>query len=133
VRVGETSDLFDSPDAYYIARLDSLFPGGVQTLDQVRDDIRRRLAREKRLEKLRPIAEQFVQSARGSTLEAAAAQRQLTVEKTGTFARVDVVPGLGQFTEAVGASFTVPVGSVGGPVKGTDALVVLRVDRRVWW
>jgi peptidyl-prolyl cis-trans isomerase D len=130
-RVGETSDLFDSPDAYYIARLDSLFPGGVQTLDEVREDIKRRLTREKRLEKLRPIAQQIMQAARGSTLEGAAAQRQLTVEKSNTFSRLDLVPGLGQFTEAIGAAFTVPVGGVGGPVKGVDGLVVLRVDRRV--
>lgn len=130
-RVGETSDLFDAPDAYYIARLDSLFPGGVQTLAEVRDDIKRRLTREKRLEKLRPMAQEIVQAARASSLEAVAAQRQLTVEKSNTFSRLDMVPGLGQFTEAVGAAFTVPVGGVGGPVKATDGLVVLRVDRRI--
>jgi peptidyl-prolyl cis-trans isomerase D len=42
VRPGETSDLFDSPDAYYLARVDSITPGGQQTLAEVKEDIRRR-------------------------------------------------------------------------------------------
>jgi len=36
VRAGETSDLFDSPDAYYLARLDSLTKGGLAPLAEVR-------------------------------------------------------------------------------------------------
>ena len=40
------------------------------------------------------------------------------------------MPGLGQFNEAIGAAFSVPVGSVGGPVRANDGLVLIRVDRR---
>lgn len=131
VRIGETSDLFDSPEAYYLARLDSLQAGGPQALSEVREEIRRRLAREKRIEKLRPAATQLLQAARSGSLESAAAAAQLTVEKTQAFTRVDAVPGLGQFNQAIGASFTVPVGQVGGPVAATDGLAIVRVDRRV--
>ena len=128
VRAGETSDLFDSPEAYYLARVDSITQGGQQSLAEVKDDIRRRLA--KRIEKLRPIAEQIAVAARTSTLEAVAAQRSLQVEKSPAFSRVDAVQGLGQFEPAVGASFTVPVGQVSGPFKAVDGMVVLRVDSR---
>lgn len=131
VRVGETSDLFDSPEAYYLARLDSLTQGGTQPLNEVKDEIRIRLAREKRLEKLRPVAQAFLQTVKGSSLEAAAAARQLTVEKSQGFTRIDAVPGLGQFNESIGASFTIPVGQVGGPALATDGVAVIRVDRRV--
>lgn len=131
IKPGETSDLFDSPDAYYLARLDSLTKGGAQPLSEVKEDIRRRLAREKRLEKLRPMGEQLVAAAKQSGLEAAAAQAGLQVEKTPAFARGGLVPGLGQYTPAIGAAFAVPTGQVGGPFKATDALVVLRVDARV--
>lgn len=130
VRPGETSDLFDSPEAYYLARVDSLMLGGPQALSEVKDDIRRRLAKDKRIEKLRPIAEQIAASARAATLEAAAAQRSLQVQKSSAFARVDAVPGMGQFEPAVGAAFTVPVGQIGGPFKAVDGMVVLRVDSR---
>ena len=131
VRAGETSDLFDSPEAYYLARLDSLTPGGQQSLSEVKEDIRRRLARDKRIEKLRPDAEALVAAAKSSTLESAAAAKGLTVEKAAGFSRVDPVVGLGQFTQAVGAAFVVPVGQVGGPFRASDGMVVMRVDSRV--
>ena len=129
-QIGETSDLFDSPDAYYVARLDSLSTGGAQPLAAVRDDIRRRLTRERRIEKLRPMAVEIMNTAKGSTLEAAAAARKLTMETSQSFTRVDPVPGLGQFNQAVGASFTIPVGQVGGPVTAADGLAIIRVNRR---
>jgi peptidyl-prolyl cis-trans isomerase D len=47
------------------------------------------------------------------------------------FTRRSVVPGLGQFSEAVGAAFGVPVGSVSAPIRTEDAVFVLRPDRRV--
>jgi len=130
VRPGESSDLFDSPEAYYIARLDSLTKGGPQSLAEVKDDIRRRLARDKRIEKLRPDGEALVAAARSGTLEAAAAAKGLTVEKSAGFSRVDAVPGLGQFTQAIGGAFMVPVGQVGGPFRAQDGMVVLRIDSR---
>jgi len=130
VRPGETSDLFDSPEAYYIARLDSVSAGGAQPLSEVKGGIKTRLAREKRIEKLRPAATQLLSAARSSSLEAAAASAKLAVEKTAQFTRVDVVPGLGQFNQAIGAAFTLPAGQVGGPVVATDGMVVMRVDAR---
>jgi peptidyl-prolyl cis-trans isomerase D len=130
VRPGETSDLFDSPEAYYLARLDSLTKGGQAPLADVKDDIRRRLARDKRIEKLRPMGEQLLQAAKSSTLDAAAAQRNLTVEKSSPFTRLDAVPGLGQFSAAVGAAFAATIGQVAGPFVAPDAMVVLRVDAR---
>ena len=130
-RPGETSELFDSQDGYYLARLDSMRAGGPQELSEVRDEIRRRLVRDKRIEKLRPIAQQVLETARTSSLEAAAAARKLPLEKTAAFSRADAVPGLGQYNEAIGAAFTAPLNTVAGPVRATDGLVVLRVDRRV--
>jgi peptidyl-prolyl cis-trans isomerase D len=131
VQVGETSELFDAPDAYYLARLDSLTAGGPQPLAEVREEIRRRLAREKRIEKLVPIGQQFAEAARRASLETAAAQAQRVVERSGLFTRVDAVPGLGQYTEAIGAAFGAPIGQVVGPVRTADGIAVLRVDRRI--
>ncbi|MEP6780817.1 MAG: peptidyl-prolyl cis-trans isomerase, partial [Gemmatimonadaceae bacterium] len=129
-RVGETSDLLDSPNAYYLARLDSLTPGGDQPLSEVKDEIRRRLAAVKRIDKLMPRALAIATAAKSSSLEAAAATAKLTVEKSPPFARIDLVPGLGQFTEAIGAAFSVPIGKISPPVRSVDGLSVLRVDSR---
>jgi parvulin-like peptidyl-prolyl isomerase len=66
----------------------------------------------------------------GKTLEAAAQAIGMKVEKSPVFARTTQVPSLGQTTEAVGAAFGAPVGSVAPPAKGQNDVVVLRVDRR---
>ncbi|WP_275829810.1 peptidyl-prolyl cis-trans isomerase [Roseisolibacter sp. H3M3-2] len=130
--VGETSDLYDSPDAYYLARLDSLTPGGTPPVAEVREEIRRRLAREKKLEQLVPRAEAFAKAAREKGFEATAqATPGVELGTTPMFTRTSLVPGLGQFTAAHGAAFAVPVGQIGAPVVSRDAVVVLRVDQRV--
>ena len=130
VRPGETSELFDAPEAYYLARVDSLQEGGPQPLESVRDEITRRLRRTKLIEKLMPVAQNLANAARSSSLEAAAAAQRQTVEKSEPFTRIDLVPGLGQFTEAIGAAFTVPVGQIGPPVRAADGVAVIRVDSR---
>ncbi len=128
---GETSELFDAPDAYYLARLDSVSQGGAQPFEAVKGEVRERVLREKKVQQLVPRARQLAQAARGSTLESAAAAQGLTVEKTPLFTRSSLVPGLGQFSEAVGAAFGVPQGQISAPVPSRDGVYVLRVDRRV--
>lgn len=128
---GETSELFDAPDAYYLARLDSLTPGGQQPFAQVKGEVRERVLRDKKLQLLVPRARQLAQAAASSTLEAAAAAQGLTVQRTPLFARPSLVPGLGQFTEAVGAAFGPAPGELSAPVVSRDGVYVLRVDRRV--
>ena len=129
---GETSELLDADDAYYLARLDSLEPGGKPELATVKDDIRREIAREKKLDLLVPKAQKVSAAvAGGKTLEQAAADAGMTVTKTQPFARVTNVPGLGQTNEAIGAAFGLAAGVVSAPIKTRSAVVVLRVDRRI--
>jgi peptidyl-prolyl cis-trans isomerase D len=130
-KAGETSDLIDADDAYYLVRLDTLHEGGKPTFEAVRDDIRRELVREKKLDMLIPKAQALVTAARGGqSLEAAAQTAGLKVEKSLTFARTTQVPALGQATEAIGAAFGAPVGSIAPPAKGQNNVIVLRVDKR---
>jgi len=129
VSVGESSDLQDAPEAYYVARLDSLRASGLAPLADVKDDIRRRLEREARIKALVPMAQSFAAAARSADLPSAAAEANLSVERAGPFTRSSLVPGLGQFTEAVGAAFGLPaVGAISGPVVTREAVYVLRLD-----
>ncbi len=131
VSVGETSELFDTEDGYYIARLDSLTRGGQLSFDDAKPEIRRLLASRKAVDALVPRAQQIAQSARSSSLEAAARAAGLETAQTPVFTRAMPVPGLGAGNEAVGAAFGLPQGAVSAPVKTSDAVYVLRVDRRV--
>lgn len=131
VRVGETSELFDDDNGYYLARLDSIRPGGEPKFESVKGEIRARLAAERAIDQLVPQAQQLSTTAAASTLEAAAQQAGKKVEQTPLFTRSSLVPGLGQFTEAIGAAFSLPVGAVSQPIKTTTSVDVIRVDRRV--
>ncbi len=131
-KAGETSDLIDADDAYYLVRLDSLHEGGKPTLEGVRDEIRRELVQKRKIDMLIPRAQRLVDAVRGGkTLEAAAQAEGLKVEKSPAFARTTQVPSLGQTTEAIGTAFGAAVGSVAPPAKGQNDVIVMRVDRRV--
>ncbi len=130
-KAGETSDLIDADDAYYLVRLDSLHESGKPTLDAMRDEIRRALVREKKVDLLVPRAQMVVTAVRsGKTLEAAAQEAGLKADRLPTFTRTSQVPELGQATEAVGAAFGARVGSLTPPVKNQNGVVVMRVDHR---
>lgn len=129
---GETSDLVDSEDAYYLARLDTLQPGGKPTIASLHDDIRKQLVREKKVKLLLPKAQKVADAvASGKTLEQAAQEVGATVTRSPMFARTTQVSGLGQANEAIGAAFGLPAGAVSGPVSTSDGVFVLRVDHRV--
>jgi peptidyl-prolyl cis-trans isomerase D len=128
---GETSELFDAEDGYYLARLDSLTPGGTLSLDQAKQDIRAYLLRQKKIDALVPQAHNFAKVAGASTLESAAKLMNLQVVSTKPFTRVTGVPELAQAPEAVGAAFTLPLHAVSEPIRSTGEVVVERVDLRI--
>ena len=129
-RPGETSELFDAEDGYYLARLDSLRPGGTQSLDQAKNDIRTYLMRQKKVDALIPQARNFAKVAAASSLESAAKLLNMQITSTQPFTRVTGVPELAQAPEAVGAAFSLPLDTVSAPIRGMGAVVVERVDKR---
>jgi peptidyl-prolyl cis-trans isomerase D len=132
-RAGETSDLFDDENGYYLARLDTLQAGSKSEPDfeSVKEDVRARVATEREIDALAKRASEFVAAIGPGGLEAAAAVRKLSVQHTPVFTRSSFVPGLGQVNQAVGAAFGLPVGIVSDPIRTDEAVFVLRVDRRV--
>ena len=130
-KIGESSDLFDDDQAYYLVRLDSLAEGGPQPFAAVKDQIRDIVAHQKAIDALMPKAKTFAASAASSSLEAAAKTAGMTVTKVGPFARSTQVPELGMLSEAVGAPFGgIAIGAVSQPIKTDAGVYVMRVDKR---
>ncbi len=130
-KVGESSDLFESENGYYLARLDSLTTGGLPSFEAAAPEIRRAIATEKAIDLLAIKAKQLATQAASSSLEQAAQAEKLTAVKSPPFTRTSFVPDLGQMNEAIGAAFTLAPGTVSAPIKTSTAVYVLRVDRRV--
>ena len=128
-KVGETSDLFDAEDGYYVARLDSLSEGG-KSFDAVKAVVRGRVAEDRAIERSIPAAQNLARAAQGSTLEAAAAAAKLPVQKTAMLTRAGVARELGSLREAVGSAFVAPLNTVIGPIRQSDGVFVTRTDAR---
>lgn len=128
-RVGEVSDILDDENGYYLARLDSLMPGGEQPFERVKSDIVQALKERKAADALVPQAEAFEREARQTSLEQAAAVAEVTVDETRPFNRLGFVQGLGVSNEAIGAAFGLPLDRP-TMVKTLDAVYVMRVDSR---
>jgi peptidyl-prolyl cis-trans isomerase D len=130
-QAGETSDLFDTEDAYFLARLDTLQESGVAPFGAVRPEIEALLMSRRKSEVLAERTREFAERAKATSLETAAQERTFTVNGTNLFSRSTFVPGLGRLTGAVGAAFALPVGQVSAPIATDDGVYVIRVDRRV--
>ncbi len=129
-KVGETSDLFDAEDGYYLGRLDSLRQGGVPSLEQATAQARAILAIQKKLDKLMPRAQQLAAAAAKSSLEEAAKEAGIPVTQSSPFTRVGGAAGIGRLNQAIGAAFTLPISAVSAPIRTYDAIFVERVDSR---
>ncbi len=129
--VGSTSDLVDAQDAYYLARIDSLTPGGLPTFEAAKPAIRSMLGAQKALDLLLPRAQALSQEAARTSLQHAADAQHLRVTQSPTFTPTSYVPDVGQLNQVVGAAFGLPVGAVSSPIRISDAIYVIRIDRRV--
>jgi peptidyl-prolyl cis-trans isomerase D len=128
---GETSELFDDETGYYLARLDSIAEGGDPKFENVKPLVRQEVARARALDALAPKAQKLSDAAATSGLESAATAQSLQVQQSPMFTRGTFVPGIGQFNEAIGAAFGLPVQAVSAPVRTSDAIFVERLDKRV--
>jgi peptidyl-prolyl cis-trans isomerase D len=134
-QVGESSELFDADDAYYLARLDSLTPGldpdsrGAEAA--VKPQIRQILARRAAIESLRAKAQAFATAAASTSLDAQAKAAGLSVIHSPEFVRTAFVPDIGRMNEVIGAAFALPVNAISTPIATDDAMFVIRVDKRV--
>jgi peptidyl-prolyl cis-trans isomerase D len=126
----ETSEMFDDASGYYVARLDTLFAAGAASFDEVKDDVKQLLAREKVMDEFMTMGRNITQSAAQKGFDEAVKLRALSVSKTPMFARTMQTEGLGGFNEAIGAAFALPIGATSQPIRTSDGVFVIRVDQR---
>ena len=130
-KVGESSDLYDDENGYYLARLETLTPGGTPSLDASKNDIKQILAREKAVQKLVDPAHKFGIAASGSSLAQAGQILNTQVTKTDAFTRVAGLPAVPSSAKIVGAAFALPVGAVSEPIVTDEAVYVIAVNSRI--
>jgi len=129
VVAGETSDLLDDENGYYLARLDSLTEGGPQAFDDVKNEIKTVLQGRAAAAALKSKAEALLADAKASDIASAAAKSGLTVESAGPFVRQGFVAGLGFANPAIGAAFAAPIGRPTLAMSDEGAFVIAPTAR----
>ncbi|HET7601651.1 MAG TPA: SurA N-terminal domain-containing protein [Gemmatimonadales bacterium] len=106
--IGEIGDVIETPDAYYLFRLDSVRDESSPKLAQVRPAVEAEVRDQKRFEVARGIAENYLKRvAEGSTPKQAADALGITRGEFGPFTRVS--PPL-DIPEVIGAAFGIAPG-----------------------
>lgn len=136
---GEVSQLFETPEQFYVVELVRRTPEQILPLAEARPAIRLRVQEQKKLESARVTARDMVDRVRqGATLEQVAAAQRLSVQEAGPFTRVDFVPGLGRANAVIGAAFGLNAGQTSGVVEANGNLYIVQLiekteaDRSEW-
>ena len=101
---GQTSDLVKSSYGFHIIRVDDKQDAHLKTLDEVKSEIEPILKQQKAQQIAQKQAEDLINQAKATGLDAAAAAKKIPVITTDFISRKDLLPGLGpsnQFMDAV--------------------------------
>lgn len=128
---GESSELYEGSDGFYLALLDSLTPGGLPSFEAAKPVLRYQVSVQKALDGLMVPARKFADQAAATSFQQAAKAAKLPVVTTPMFTPTSYVPDLGRMTEVVGAAFGLPVGAVSDPIKTSSDVFVIHVDQRI--
>jgi peptidyl-prolyl cis-trans isomerase D len=128
-REGEVGEVIETPDAFYLFRLDSLVDASEPTLAAVRPAVEDAVRGVKRRELARNVAAEFLKRVNeGSTDEQAARALGLASQDFGPFSRVQ--PPLDN-PELVGAAFGLQPGARSGIIDVEQGLYVIRSIERI--
>jgi peptidyl-prolyl cis-trans isomerase D len=125
--VGDVSEVFETPQSYYVMQLVARQEEGPLTLQEATPTIRTLLLRQGKITKARELLAEAERRVRGGeSLENVAAAFRGRIADAGPFTRSDLVPGLGRLNAAVGAAFGLNAGQVSPLVEAEDQLFLIR-------
>jgi peptidyl-prolyl cis-trans isomerase D len=127
-KVGETSRIVEVSYAYFLFRLDSLYPEGVPPFEKIQGAVAMAARNAKKLDAARAIGVDLIKRMNeGSTLTQAATALRLPHQEFPAFPRNK--PPLPN-ARVVGAAFGVEVGKTSGLIETDEGLYILRVVKR---
>jgi peptidyl-prolyl cis-trans isomerase D len=125
--VGETSEVYETPAAFYMVEVVSRTEAGVTPLKEATPVVTELVKNEKKLERAREFGRTVVERInKGATLDQAAEQSKLKVAEAGPFTRLEFVPGLGRANAAIGTAFGLKPGQPSGLVEADGILYVIQ-------
>jgi parvulin-like peptidyl-prolyl isomerase len=137
--VGEISQVFESPTAYYVFELVDRQDQRTLTFDEASQTVTAAVRTQKKIDRAMQTAREAAERIQnGQSLEQVAAAYDQTVQEAGPFTRLDFVPGLGRLNPAVGTAFGLRTGQTSGVVESDNKLYLMQLvarqdaDRAAW-
>ena len=125
--IGEVSEVFESPEVFYMMEIVSRTEPGITPLNEARPIIVELVKQKKKLERAREVGRTVLERInKGASLEQAAQQSNLKVAEAGPFTRMEFVPGLGRANAAIGTAFGLNEGQISGLVEAEGMLFIIQ-------
>ncbi len=128
---GETSHVIETPQYYYVFRLDRLEPEGVPPLQDVMGTVTFDATISKKWMMAEDLAREMHEDIRsGISLTDAAEARGLRPVSLPSFTRLVPNPALADAPAVVGAAFGLPIGQISRPIESERAIFFVRPTGR---
>lgn len=125
------SPVFQSQDAFLLAQVAELHPGGALDRRHLEPSLRQMAELEARVQAAKPVADRVAQGlASGKSLEAVAREANLELFTVANVSRAQLDPRLAVAPDLVGALFTAVPGKVIGPLREPAGWFFARLDGR---
>ncbi len=131
-KVGDMSEVITVQFGYGVFMISEVNVVGVKALDEVKQFIQPRVLREKKMERLKLLAQEIRSALQpsdslGQGVRVSSRQAELHVQRTGPFSISGFVPGLGRDLGFIGSASALSVGEISKPVEGSRGYFILKL------
>lgn len=124
------SDVYKVAAGYVVAQISEVSNEKFKTFEELKDQLKPAVIREKKFEKLKVIADNLYKKINGDLSKAASVDTNFTVKQTGNFIPAGSIPALGRDYGFMNAALSVGLNKVSEPVKGSRGYYLIKVTKR---
>lgn len=124
------SDALRSSSGYVVVEVSDVVNEGVKTFDQVKDQIKPAVIKEKKYELAKKEAEDLKAKIGEDLTKATTIDSKVIVNQTGDFSNSGSIPTIGVDYNFASKSLDLPINKVSGPIKGERGYYLIKVLSR---
>lgn len=128
--VNTVSDVYKVANGYVVAQISEVANEKFRPFDELKEQIRPAVIREKKFEMLQKIATDVHNKIGGDLTKAAAIDSNYKVQLTGSFTPQGTVPMVGRDYAFMNSALKLKLNTVSDPIKGTRGYYLLKVTKR---
>ncbi len=124
------SDALRSSSGYVVVEVSDVINEGVKSFDQVKNQIKPEVIKEKKYELAKKVAEQIKSKINGDLTQATSIDPKAIVNQTGEFTNSGSIPTIGVDYSFSSKSLELPINKISEPIKGERGYYLIKVLSR---